>query len=201
MEAGMTGDRRRATYVLSCCGALLLAPALAAAQDQVPVPPPKQETVTIRAVDGSFELKGTSSADAFEFTQQCEARQGYSESVVSLTLPLDIEGGPNGALESATALLRAAVAKGLLTTVESSDDTQRPTRVMIAWSGGLPSFMGVIESVGMKYTMFLPSGTPVRATARLKFKEADRASFKQGRAGETDQPDSKKKSDCSSPKH
>ena len=88
------------------CGALLfLAPALAAAQDQAP-PPPKPETVTIRSAGGTIELKGRTSAELFEFTQQCESRQGMSASTVSLTLPFEIEGGPDGSLEQATTLLR-----------------------------------------------------------------------------------------------
>ena len=92
-----------------CALLLLLAPALAAEQDQVPSPP-KQETVTIRSAGGTIELKGTTSADLFEFTQQCESREGISASTVSLTLTLEIEGGPNGSLEQATTLLREAVA-------------------------------------------------------------------------------------------
>jgi len=182
---------------MSFCGALLLlAPVLAAAQDQVPSPP-KQETVTIRSAGGTIELKGTTSADLFEFTQQCESRQGDSASTLSLTLPLEIEGGPNGSLEQATTLLREAVAKGFLMTVEPSSEQARS--VLIIW-GGLPAFEGVIESVGTKYTMFLPNGTPVRATCTVKFKEASRLSFKKGAAKETDQSDSEKKPDCSSPK-
>jgi len=63
-----------------------------------------------------------------------------------------------------------------------SEDKKRPTRVKVIW-GGLPAFEGVIESIGTKYTMFLPSGTPVRATCSVKIKEASRASFKKGASG------------------
>lgn len=189
----MSGDGKRLTYGIGFCGALLLlAPALAAARDQVPSPP-KQEIVTIRALGGGdVELKGTSSVDLFEFTQQCESRQGSSQSTVSLTLPLEIEASPNGSLEHATTLLRDAVAKGQLVVVEPSSEPGR--NVFIIW-GTLPEFAGVIESVSTKYTMFLPNGTPVRATCTLRFKEADRASFKKG--SREPESDSKKKSDCS----
>jgi hypothetical protein len=180
---------------ISCGALLLLAPALTAAQD--PVPAPKRETVTIRGVSGTFELKGTSSADLFEFTQ-CGSKSGSSGSTVLLTLPLEIEAGPNDSIEHATTLLREAVAKGLLTIVEPSGEPGR--RVMVVWSGGLPEFMGVIESVSTKYTMFLPSGTPVRATASVRVKEADKASMKQGGSKETDKSDSKKEPDCTSVK-
>lgn len=61
-----------------------------------------------------------------------------------------------------------------------SEDKKRPTRVRINWGAGLPDFEGVIESIGTKYTMFLPSGAPVRATCSVKVKEASRASFKKG---------------------
>ncbi len=60
-----------------------------------------------------------------------------------------------------------------------TEDRKRPTRVQVRWGAGiLPVFEGVIESVGTKYTMFLPDGTPVRATCNVKIKEASRASFK-----------------------
>jgi len=49
----------------------------------------------------------------------------------------------------------------------------------VKW-GTLPDFEGVLESVSTKYTMFLPNGTPVRATCSCKFKEASRLSFKKG---------------------
>jgi hypothetical protein len=193
----MSGFGKRVSYWTGFCGALLvLTPALAAAQDPVPSPP-KQEIVTIRSAGGTIELKGTTSAELFEFTQQCESRQGYSASTVSLTLPLEIEGGPNGSLEHATTLLREAVAKGFLVTVEPEDDEQRPALIMKSWDGGLPAFEGVIESIGMKYTMFLPNGQPVRATVSVKIKEASRASFKKGDSRETDKSDKKKEPDCS----
>jgi hypothetical protein len=60
------------------------------------------------------------------------------------------------------------------------EDKKRPPLVEVRWDGGLPSFKGVIESVGTKYTMFSPKGHPVRATCTVKVKEADRASFKKG---------------------
>jgi hypothetical protein len=187
------------TYTTIFYGALiLLAPALAAAQDQVP-PPPMPESVTIRSAGGTIELKGRTSADLFEFTQQCESRQGISASTVSLSLPFEIEGGPDGSLEHVTTRLREAVSKGFLVKVEADEaekDQRRPAQVMITW-GTLSEFEGVIESIGTKYTMFLPSGTPVRATASVKIKEANRLSFKKGGAKESAESDSEKTSDCS----
>jgi hypothetical protein len=183
-------------YSMSLCSALfLLTPALAAAQDKVPAPP-KQDVVTIRSAGGTLELKGMTSAELFEFTQQCETRQGYSASTASLTLPLEIEGGPDGSLEHVTALLREAVARGFLVTVEASEPERRPARVMFAWGTSLV-FEGVLESISTKYTMFSDAGIPVRVTATLKVKEASRLSFKKGQDKESDESDTDKKSDCS----
>ena len=60
------------------------------------------------------------------------------------------------------------------------EDEKRPSRIKVVWSGGLPPFEGVLESVGTKYTMFSPKGFPVRANLTLKFKEASRTSMKKG---------------------
>jgi hypothetical protein len=55
------------------------------------------------------------------------------------------------------------------------DETKkRPPMCIFLWGKNFPSFMGVIESLNVKYTMFLPDGTPVRATATLKMKQADK---------------------------
>jgi len=54
----------------------------------------------------------------------------------------------------------------------SKDDDKRPPKVMLVWNNKLPSFIGVVESVSTKYTMFKPNGTPVRATCQVKVKEA-----------------------------
>ena len=58
-------------------------------------------------------------------------------------------------------------------------DEKRPHKVTVAWGQNkLPPFMGVIESVSTKYTMFSSDGTPLRATCTVKLKEADKVSFK-----------------------
>jgi contractile injection system tube protein len=57
------------------------------------------------------------------------------------------------------------------------EDTKRPPKVGVKWgSGRLPEFQGVVESVSTKYTMFLPDGTPVRATCRVTIREASHLS-------------------------
>jgi Contractile injection system tube protein len=58
-----------------------------------------------------------------------------------------------------------------LTTVDAS--LHRPPIVMFQW--GSQKFKGVIESLSLRYTMFLPSGLPCRAVANLSIKEAKSA--------------------------
>ena len=58
---------------------------------------------------------------------------------------------------------------------DGAEDRKRPPKVAVRWGGTkLPDFEGVIESISTKYTMFLPDGTPVRATCRLAIREAGR---------------------------
>lgn len=49
----------------------------------------------------------------------------------------------------------------------------RPPLVRFDW--GPTKFKGVVESLTLRYTMFLPDGTPCRATANLSIKEAQTA--------------------------
>ena len=172
---------------------LLLAPALAVAKEQTPTPS-KQEIISIRAVGGTFEVKGTSSANFFEFTQRCESKQGYEVPSVSLTVPLEFEAGPNDSLEGVTAQLRDAAAKSLEVTVEAPSEA---ARVSFFYWDGQPTFKGVVESLAVKYTLFLPDGTPTRATVSLKMRQANRV-LNKGEAKEADNKSSgdKKKPDC-----
>jgi hypothetical protein len=62
----------------------------------------------------------------------------------------------------------------------SNDKDKHPPRVMVVWGAGL-QFKGVIESLGSKFTMFLPDGMPVRATCTLKIKEVDEVQLKAGK--------------------
>jgi nucleoid-associated protein YgaU len=49
-------------------------------------------------------------------------------------------------------------------------DKHRPPLVMFAWGGF--TFKGVVETLTVRYTMFLPDGKPCRATANVSMKEA-----------------------------
>jgi hypothetical protein len=54
---------------------------------------------------------------------------------------------------------------------------KRPPKLKVVWGdegapGMIPAFAAVIESLGVKYTMFDGNGKPLRATVSLRFKEA-----------------------------
>jgi len=51
-------------------------------------------------------------------------------------------------------------------------DVKRPPMVTFTWGSNMPVFKGVIEDLNVKYTLFLPDGTPCRATVNIKMKQA-----------------------------
>jgi hypothetical protein len=71
---------------------------------------------------------------------------------------------------------------------KAKEAQKRPHHVLVAWGeakdkdaagkGNMLPFKGVIESLQTKMTMFSPSGTILRATCNVKFKEADQISMK-----------------------
>jgi len=61
----------------------------------------------------------------------------------------------------------------------TAEDKKRPHQVAVVF-GTLPRFIGVIQSVSTKYTMFNEQGLPTRATCTIKVQEADKVSFKTG---------------------
>lgn len=196
----MSSVRRVPNGISVCSALLLLVPPVAGAQ--VPSPP-KTETVTLRAVAGAFELKGTSSADLFGFKEQCGSESGYAESTGLLTLPLEFEAGPNDSLEDVTRVLRDAVARGLEVSVEPSSEQGKVTAFY--WTG-VPLVRGVVLAVDARYTMYHPKGHPVRATATLNirfkppYEDAGRG-VKPVAGRQANTSDKKKQPDCSSPQH
>ncbi len=52
-------------------------------------------------------------------------------------------------------------------------DLSRPPLCTFTWGSNLPVFKGVIEDLNVKYTLFLPDGTPCRATVNIKMKQAE----------------------------
>jgi len=56
----------------------------------------------------------------------------------------------------------------------TTDELKRPHRCVLVWGNVFePRFECVIESLSVKYTMFSPTGQPLRATANVKLKEAN----------------------------
>ncbi|GBF34823.1 hypothetical protein DCCM_3943 [Desulfocucumis palustris] len=54
--------------------------------------------------------------------------------------------------------------------LDRDSDLHRPPLVSFAW-GSMDPFKGVVEKVTQKFTMFLDSGTPVRATLSVTFRQ------------------------------
>jgi hypothetical protein len=52
-------------------------------------------------------------------------------------------------------------------------DLNRPPLCTFTWGSNLPVFKGVLEDLNVKYTLFLPDGTPCRATVNIKMKQAE----------------------------
>ena len=71
---------------------------------------------------------------------------------------------------------RKSVYKKYVKTLESftlivDAKKKRPPMCIFLWGKNFPSFMGVIETLSTKYTMFLADGTPVRARLTVSFSE------------------------------
>jgi hypothetical protein len=58
-------------------------------------------------------------------------------------------------------------------------DLNRPPLCTFTWGSNLPVFKGVIEDLNVKYTLFLPDGTPSRCTVNIKMKQAETLMNKQ----------------------
>ena len=65
---------------------------------------------------------------------------------------------------------------------EIDPSLKRPPLVLFTW-GALPPFAGVIENLSVRYTLFLPDGTPVRAVCRLRLKHAEEVVVRGGTNG------------------
>lgn len=77
-----------------------------------------------------------------------------------------------------TAFIDHLVRLALVQNPNGAEDKKRPPKVGVKWGAGLPEFQGVVESVSTKYTMFLPDGTPVRATCHVTVREASHLAVK-----------------------
>ena len=57
-------------------------------------------------------------------------------------------------------------------------EKKHPPLCLFTWGENFPAFKGVIESLSIRYTQFLPDGTPLRAICAVTMKEAVRARAK-----------------------
>jgi hypothetical protein len=73
---------------------------------------------------------------------------------------------------------------------------KRPPLVQVEW-GGFGTFRGVISNLSVRYTLFLPDGTPVRATAAVTVTEAARV--RGGKASSTPVQTCVSQQDCTLP--
>ena len=69
--------------------------------------------------------------------------------------------------------VKAKFTDALLAMASVDASLHRPPMVMFTW--GSQKFKGVVESLGLRFTMFLPDGKPCRAVANLQIKEAPTA--------------------------
>lgn len=67
-----------------------------------------------------------------------------------------------------------------------SKEVRRPPLALFVW--GSFCFQGVVENLGQKYTMFLPTGMPVRAECTLKMKKV-RGAVRRGALLPSDPPE------------
>jgi hypothetical protein len=55
------------------------------------------------------------------------------------------------------------------------DSLKRPPMCQFTWGNSFPVFTGVVEDMQVTYNLFLPDGTPTRATVKLNMKQASGA--------------------------
>jgi len=72
-------------------------------------------------------------------------------------------------------LLRDAVTDRTGVVVEAASEASQVT--MFYWTGA-PKFEGILEAIATKYTLFLSTGLPVRATMHLQMSTPSRATSK-----------------------
>jgi nucleoid-associated protein YgaU len=58
-----------------------------------------------------------------------------------------------------------------LTTIEQHGNIHRPPICQLLWGQAGVFFQGVLQSLNQRFTLFLPDGTPVRATLGCTFRE------------------------------
>ena len=50
-------------------------------------------------------------------------------------------------------------------------EKHRPPLLLVTWGTTFPHFRGVMDTIRVKYSRFMPDGTPLRATVKIRFTE------------------------------
>jgi hypothetical protein len=87
---------------------------------------------------------------------------------------LETDGGDGQPLDVHKTFIKILQEFLLVIDAKGVEEERRPPKAMVVWGDDLERFVGVFESVSVKYTMFMPGGRPVRATASVKLIEAER---------------------------
>jgi len=87
---------------------------------------------------------------------------------------------PTNPFQSTTATDVTVHTRKLTSLAKIQPESHEPPRCVLKW-GGMIWFRGVLQDISIKYTMFMPNGTPVRATAGCTFIEAEtEAEYRKG---------------------
>jgi hypothetical protein len=186
---GSFGVLVAALYIASDAGAAPApAPAPAPAQPRAAVPVTATEKLTLTSesqftfavqhnpkeiqVDKSVPWQKAKTSHADQPQVEFSSAQGRA---MTFELMFDtVESGEDVHAKYVAKLLSLAMVMD--SSANAPEEKKRPPLVKVKWGATALQFQGVIESIGTKYTMFLPNGTPVRATCVVKLKEASRAS-------------------------
>ncbi len=158
----------------------------------------KQKTLVIEArgtaKTGMFNPNTVTLAKTVNWTDQGGKRrdhprtqfEGGGSRTLTLSLFFDSYEGDEGAKDVRTHTKKVA------DLARFDGDLHRPPVCLVSWGGtgeehDLP-FKGVVTSLTQKFTMFLPDGTPVRATVDVTFKEYEDPG-RQERRNPTHSPD------------
>ena len=153
---------------------LVLAPVLATAQEQT------KGQVLIRALaDPALKIAGAAPFEALLFTQDpCDRTQRTLSAPTKLQFEMELEDNANQPLDAAIEALRLIVKRELLVEIVTVPERKAPTPILITWGHGLPAFESVIETISVKYTLFLDNGAPARASVNVSMKSAGGAKTK-----------------------
>jgi nucleoid-associated protein YgaU len=87
---------------------------------------------------------------------------------------------PTNPFQSATGTDVTVHTRKLASLAKVQPESHEPPRCVLKW-GGIVWFRGVLQQISLTYTMFMPDGTPVRATAGCTFVEAEtEAEYRRG---------------------